>query len=309
MFGSDWSLRFLSSCSQVHADGTFCTRPLIFAQIYIVFGFNNGYMIPCIYCLTTKRDETLYNKVFNHLKILCANMDLSLSPQRFTTDFELAAINSCTSTFPNVKMSACFFHYSQSIWRKIQDLGLSRLVSSSAREIDNEENKKADHWIQGAIGLALIPPTLVERTWVSLMDEYTPDGYDTASQFNDYMVSTYVENGSARFGVDLWNVYDAIENHYPRTNNHVEGYNRRMKAEFPKHPHIYQFIDILRNEHEYQHHVAEESQIQLRRRKKIYDEIDIKLAMLHEEHKKKQLSDTQLAIKCGRAVKTRLFKS
>jgi hypothetical protein len=81
-----------------------------------------------------------------------------------------------------------------------------------------------------------------------------------------------------------------------------------MKAEFPLHPHIYQFIDILRNEHEYQHHVAEESQIQLKRRKKIYDEIDLKLAMLHEEHKKKQLSDIQLAIKCGRAVKTRLFK-
>jgi hypothetical protein len=134
----------------------------------------------------------------------------------------------------------------------------------------------------GAIGLALIPPTLVESIWVSLMDEYTPDGYDTATQF--------------------------FVNRRPRTNNHVEGYNRRMKAEFPLHPHIYQFIDILRNEHEYQHHVAEESQIQLKRRKKIYDEIDLKLAMLHEEHKKKQLSDIQLAIKCGRAVKTRLFK-
>jgi len=82
-----------------------------------------------------------------------------------------------------------------------------------------------------------------------------------------------------------------------------------MKAEFPTHPHIYQFIDILRMEHEYQHHVAEESQVQVRRRKKIHDEIDLKLAILHEEHKNKQLSDVQLARKCGRAVKTRLFKA
>ena len=81
-----------------------------------------------------------------------------------------------------------------------------------------------------------------------------------------------------------------------------------MKAEFPTHPHIYQFIDILRNEHEYQHHVAEESQVQIRKRKKIHDEIDLQLAILHEEHKNKQISDIQLAIKCGRAVKTRLFK-
>jgi len=309
MFGTDWSLRFLSSCPQVHADGTFSTKPIIFAQIYIIFGFNNGFMIPCIYCLTTKRDEILYKKVFNHLITLCANINLTFSPKRFTCDFELAAIQACQSIFPNTKISGCFFHYSQSIWRKIQELGLSRLVSSSATEVNNDEHKKADHWILGAIGLALIPPTLVETTWVNLMDEYTPDEYHVASRFNDYLVSTYVENGSARFSKDIWNVYDAIVNRLPRTNNHVEGYNRRMKAEFPTHPHIYQFIDILRMEHEYQHHVAEESQVQVRRRKKIHDEIDLKLVILHEEHKNKQLSDVQLAIKCGRAVKTRLFKA
>jgi len=247
-------------------------------------------------------------KIFTHLITLCANINLTFSPKRFTSDFEIATIQACQYLFPNVKISACFFHYSQSIWRKIQELGLSRLVSSSAREVNNDEHKKADHWILGAIGLALIPPTLVETTWVNLMDEYTPDDYRAASQFNDYMVSTYVENGSARFSTDIWNVYERIVNHLPRTNNHVEGYNRQMKAEFPTHPHIYQFIDILRNEHEYQHHVAEESQVQIRKRKKIHDEIDLQLAILHEEHKNKQISDIQLAIKCGRAVKTRLFK-
>ncbi|CAF3408245.1 unnamed protein product [Rotaria socialis] len=261
MFGSQWSLRFLSSCTQVHADGTFSTRPLIFAQVYIVFGFAQGYMIPCIYCLTTKFDKILYTKIVNHIIILCAKDNLNFSPQRFTSDFELAAIQVCKSTFPTVQISACFFHYSQSIWRKLQELGLSRLVSSSRRELNDDEHKKADHWLLDAIGLALIPPSLVETTWVSLMDEYTPNDHQTASEFNDYMVSTYIENGSARFGSDMWNVYEAIVNRRPRTNNHVEGYNRRMKAEFPTHPHIYQFIDTLRKEHEYQHHVTEESQV------------------------------------------------
>ncbi len=44
-----------------------------------------------------------------------------------------------------------------------------------------------------------------------------------------------------------------------------------------------QFIDILRMEHGYQHHVAEGSQVHLRTRKKIDDQIDLKLAVLHEE--------------------------
>ncbi len=60
--------------------------------------------------------------------------------------------------------------------------------------------------------------------------------------------------------------------------------------------------------HEYQYHIAEESQVQVQRRKKIHDQINPKLAMPHEEHKNKQLSDGKLAIQCGRVVKTHLFK-
>jgi hypothetical protein len=54
----------------------------------------------------------------------------------------------------------------------------------------------------------------------------------------------------------------------------------------------YQFIDKLHMEHDYQHHVAEESQVHLRTRKKI----TIKL-ILNFLRSMKQLSDTQLAIR------------
>ena len=81
-----------------------------------------------------------------------------------------------------------------------------------------------------------------------------------------------------------------------------------MKSQFPTHPHIYQFIEILRDEHEYQHHVAEESKVHLRQRKKIHDEIDNKLILLHNAHKNNNLNDVQLAIEYGRAIKPRLIK-
>ena len=265
-------------------------------------------MIPCIYCLSTRRNEILYKKIFSHVVALCADMNLNFSPQRFTSDFELASIQAFKSIFPDVKFSACFFHYAQSIWRKVQELGLSRLFSSGEKEFNSDEYKRTDCWLFGAIGLALILPQLIEATWVRLMDEYTPNEHSTATRFNDFMVSTYVERGSARFDANLWNVYELIVSHLPRTNNHVEGYNRRMKVQFPIHPHIYQFIEILRDEHEYQHHVAEESKLHFRQRKKIHDQIDNKLILLHNAHKSNNLNDVQLAIECGRAVKTRLIK-
>ena len=40
-------------------------------------------------------------------------------------------------------------------------------------------------------------------------------------------------------------------------NNHVEGYNRRMKTVFPIHPHIQEFILLLQAEHVFQQHQAE----------------------------------------------------
>ena len=175
MFGSAWRLHFLSSCKQIHADGTFKPRPLLFSQLYILFGFDNGFMIPCIYYLSTKRNEILYKKIFNHVVALCADMNLNFSPQRFTSDFELASIQAFKSIFPDVKIAACFFHYAQSIWRKVQELGLSRLFSSGEKEFNSDEHKRTDYWLFRAIGLALIPPLLIEATWVHLMDEYTPN--------------------------------------------------------------------------------------------------------------------------------------
>ena len=41
MFASDWSIQFLSSCSEWHSDGAFKCRLLLFSQLYILVGFNN----------------------------------------------------------------------------------------------------------------------------------------------------------------------------------------------------------------------------------------------------------------------------
>ncbi|CAF1497893.1 unnamed protein product, partial [Rotaria sp. Silwood1] len=75
----------------------------------------------------------------------------------------------------------------------------SRLVSSSRRELNNDDHKKANHSLLAAIRFTFIPPSLFETTWISLMNEYTPTDYQMTLQFTDFMVSTYAENGSARF--------------------------------------------------------------------------------------------------------------
>ncbi|CAM4871808.1 unnamed protein product [Rotaria socialis] len=157
-------------------------------------------------------------------------------------------------------ISGCFFHFSQSLWRKIQELGLTRYVKYSNLTASNtiltEEKRKGSQWFLCAIGLALIPVHLVEKTWAEVMDEHTPN-HSSSIKFNGYIVSTYFDRTSCRYPVTLWNVNDALNSNIPRTNNHVEGYNSRLGSLFPVHPHIYKFIELLRDEHLFQHHHAE----------------------------------------------------
>ncbi len=77
---------------------------------------------------------------------------------------------------------------------------------------------------------------------------------------------------------------------------------------FRTHPDIYRFIELLRVEHSFQQHKAEETFVHMRKLRKTSDNIDAQLARLLEEHANEEISDLQLAISCGKAVKIELIK-
>ena len=114
MFGTDWALSFLSMCSRWHSDGTFDVRPLLFEQVYVVCGYNEGFMIPCIYTLSTKRDELTYSKIFHSIiKLVVDRQCVTMKSSHLTCDFEIAAIEVSKSIFSEAPVKTCFFHYSQ----------------------------------------------------------------------------------------------------------------------------------------------------------------------------------------------------
>jgi len=77
---------------------------------------------------------------------------------------------------------------------------------------------------------------------------------------------------------------------------------------FPVHPHIFRFIELLRDESIFQHHLAEQSRQFASRRQKLSDDIDTQLFHLLKKHRNSQITDSELAIGCGDAVKTKLVK-
>ena len=55
-----------------------------------------------------------------------------MSPHSIMVDFEQAAINALSHSYPNATMTGCFYHLSQKIYRKVQSEELQQLHSEDA---------------------------------------------------------------------------------------------------------------------------------------------------------------------------------
>ena len=93
-----------------------------------------------------------------------------------------------------------------------------------------------------------------------------------------------------------------------RTNNHARGHNGRLGSLFPVQPHIFRFIECLRDEHLFQRHLAEQSKVHPIKRKQITEDVNAQLRVLLNDHGIGEITDLELAILCGRTAKIRLVK-
>lgn len=72
-----------------------------------------------VYILLSNKSETTYVQAFETLKNL-----LEIKVKYVVTDFELGLFNSIENVF-KCRINGCLFHLGQSIYRKVQKMGLS----------------------------------------------------------------------------------------------------------------------------------------------------------------------------------------
>ncbi len=106
---------FFEDCETILIDGTFKIVPFGFYQMIVFHTIFLGRTYPIIYCLVMNKRESTYLKVFNKVKEIT-----DIKPKLLITDFEKGLINSSKAVFSVADNKLCFFHFSQSIWRRIQ---------------------------------------------------------------------------------------------------------------------------------------------------------------------------------------------
>jgi hypothetical protein len=211
--------RFLKSLQQadsLYVDGTFRTAPSPYKQFMTIHGKVNGFVVPLVFVLLTGKTAVQYRRVFQHVKQQVLNVTHQpFNPQKVVCDFEKSLQIALQFEFPRTRLLGCHFHFGQSLWRKVQQVGLAASYN---------HDRRLRKVIRKFMSLGFLPTMVVRQNFtllrVSRKVQRMANTYPTLMQWLDYVYVTYVQQ-NALFPPPTWNVFH--RNSDTRTNNHVEG--------------------------------------------------------------------------------------
>jgi hypothetical protein len=150
--------------------------------------------------------------------------------QKIVADFENAMWRAVSSTLPNVNMNGCLFHWSQCIWRKVQDIGLA---------VAYRENGPTQKFVRKLFALPCLPAEHIPAAF----DQLAREPSEAVAPLLNYIRDTWIEG-------DLWPpAVWCVFNQSTRTNNDVEGYHRRINEKARNQAHqLYKLIPLLHSE-------------------------------------------------------------
>ena len=128
IFVTTESLKFLQNSENWFMDGTFSTTAPQFAQLYTVHELCNGKNIVGAYCLLVIKQMEASVELLSQIHLL-TNL---VVPGRIMTDFEQSMIGAIAQVYPLTLQTGCLFHLSKSIYRRVQELGLSHQYLNDA---------------------------------------------------------------------------------------------------------------------------------------------------------------------------------
>ncbi|CAK8689672.1 unnamed protein product [Clavelina lepadiformis] len=220
------------------ADGTLKVVPSLFFQLYTVhFELVPGLIPAAVYCLVENKTRATYDRILDAIKTMIP----TAAPECVLLDFETTAVSAFRTAFPTANVRSCYFHLTQSVLRKVNEIGM---------KCDYESDNELRTAVRCLPALAMVPSSDVVESFLILADSM-PD-HEKMPELLSYFEHTYIrgrrrpgrgENyGSAIFPIESWNHYEAGAGCIARTNA-VEGWHFGLQALFQcHHPTLWTFI-------------------------------------------------------------------
>ena len=213
IYATHENLLNLRQCKEIYCDGTFRTCPRPYSQYFTIHGRYRNRVMCFVNCLMTDRNIGDYRHILETLKVKIRQITRHRwRPRKVICDFELALIAAVETELPRAQISGCYFHFNQSLWRKVQNLGLA----ASYRR-----RPAVKSLVRKVMAIGYLPIAVVRQNFrllrTSRRTQRLCRRYNGLRDFLDYFERNYL-NGL--FPPQMWNVYERDMNN--RTNNSVE---------------------------------------------------------------------------------------
>ena len=231
VFASSTQLEVLQSATDVYFDATFKVVPTLYYQLLTVFVPYGDSAFPVFFALMSRKTEALYEKVFENMKHLAPQF----APSSAMADFEEASVNAFRQVFGDVAVKGCWFHYAQSVTKRVQKLGLKDAY------VSDDDVKDI---VRCLFGLPLLPAGEIRDACDDLKRAVNADSH-FASKLHDllrYIGRQWIEKRS--IGPDRLCVRDNRN----RTNNILESFHAALRRRIQvTHPNLFTFLGHLQH--------------------------------------------------------------
>lgn len=216
VFTTNRMITALQRCDTLFIDGTFRTAPFPYMQFVTIHGLYHGHVIPLVFALLTNKTVGLYRQLFSHLKRYTRRVTgRALRPVNIVLDFEQAILLAVETELPGTRLSGCYFHFTQSLWRKLQNLGLAGIY---------RRDPQVRATIRKVMAIGFLPVLLVRQNFTMLQGSRRTRRfsrrYPAFQRWLSYVETTYIGN-RVLFPPPIWNVFTRGMD--TRTINHLEG--------------------------------------------------------------------------------------
>ena len=211
IFASSKQLSQLARAKQWYPDGTFklCRHP--FSQLFTINAFvckeDQVKQVPLVFVLMYGRKKSDYKKILKKVLELIPTPNV----QRITIDFEKGLWQAFRLVLPGIEVKECLFHWTQAVWKKVQQLGLQTAYS---------DNKAINSFIRKLMALPFLSHETITAMFEHLANLATTP---TLQELVLYIQNTWIENEI--WSPSTWSVFTF----FVRTNNDVEGWHHGLR--------------------------------------------------------------------------------
>jgi hypothetical protein len=145
------------------------------------------------------------------LEALKDSLPVAPAVRAFVLDFEIATWQALRQVFPDGELHGCCFHWTQAVWRKVQELGLA---------VTYREHNAAFRFMRKLLALPYLPHEHIAASFAQLRNKAADTV--TLQPLMEYVNTTWIT--STVWPPSTWTVF----NRPVRTNNDVEGWHHRL---------------------------------------------------------------------------------